>query len=54
MKTHIASALAIRGSTTEGARCNDTAKRVGTLLVCDDCAVHILKNHRKSVGICEM
>ena len=40
MKTHIASALAIRGSTTELGRSNDTAISVGTLCVGDDYEVH--------------
>ena len=52
-KTHIARALAVRGSTTKCASDNDTAKDVGTLLVCDDCEVHPLKYLRKCVGSCE-
>jgi len=43
-KTHIASALAVGGSTTELARDNDTAISASIFYVGDDCEVHIVKS----------
>jgi hypothetical protein len=53
-KTHIASALAVRGSTTERGSDNNTAESVGTLCVGDDCEVHEVKNVTSSAGSCEI
>ena len=53
-KTHIASALAVRGSSTECGSDNNIAESVGTLCVGDECEVHKVKNLTSSVGSCEM
>jgi len=42
------------GDYTQRAGNNDTAEKVGTLLVGDDCEIHPLKIHIKCAGTCEM
>ena len=51
-KTHIASALAIGGSSTECVSDNGTAESVGTLCVVDDCEIRPLKPYRECSGSC--
>jgi hypothetical protein len=53
-KTHIASALAVRGRGTDLGGSNDSAINVGTLCDCDDCEVHIVKGWTDGAGTCEM
>ncbi len=53
-KTHIASAPAASGRSTDLCGSNDIAVSVGTLWVCDDCEVHIVKIWTNTTGTCEM
>ena len=53
-KTHNARAPAANGRSTELGGSNDIAVSVGTLCVCDDCEVHIVKIWTNCTGTCEM
>ena len=52
-KTHIASALAVRSTTTDLGSGNDTAINVGTFCVGNDCEVHIVQCWTNA-GSCKM